>query len=190
MFHFLGVCYDSINNLIWTSSEDWVDEWLNIGTSSYHHVVHKLSPKPRGIVMCLKLLNLKSQGPKALQYLNVSSLFLRFFIHFCTPLTNHRKVTCFLVDPVPDNDLMAPVDCITAIALQISFLCTTVSTEDTKEEDPSYDFTLDQEYERYLLDIMDGAIRERDSCVLHCVMILVQVKLNTKRTHCLSWFLL
>ena len=66
MFHFLGVCYDSINNLIWTSSEDWVDEWLNIGASSYHHVVHKISPKPRGIVMCLKLLNLKSQGPKAL----------------------------------------------------------------------------------------------------------------------------
>ena len=98
------------------------------------------------------------------------------------------KVTCFLVDPVPDNDLMAPVDCITAIALQITFLCT---TEDTKEEDPSYDFTLDQEYERYLLDIMDGAIRERDSCVLHCVMILVQVNQNRKRTYMyLSWFLL
>ena len=74
---FLGVCYDSINNLIWTSSEDWVDEWLNIGASSYHHVVHKISPKPRGIVMCLKLLNLKSQGPKA-----VPSCFVAIFAIF------------------------------------------------------------------------------------------------------------
>lgn len=46
-----GVCYDVINNRIWTSSEDWVDEWRNIGASSYHHIVYKLSPKPIGKVL-------------------------------------------------------------------------------------------------------------------------------------------
>lgn len=44
-----GVCYDYVNNQIWTSSEDCIEEWSNVGALSYHHVVDKLGPKPTGI---------------------------------------------------------------------------------------------------------------------------------------------
>ena len=49
----LGICYDHVNNQIWTSCEDCVEEWKNSGTLSYHHVLQKLSPKTRGMVSAL-----------------------------------------------------------------------------------------------------------------------------------------
>ena len=45
----IGICYDHVNNQIWTSSEDCIEEWLNIGALSYHHIVQKLSPRSRGV---------------------------------------------------------------------------------------------------------------------------------------------
>ncbi|CAH1233961.1 HECTD4 [Branchiostoma lanceolatum] len=38
----LGVCYDAVNNLIWTCSGDWVDQWHNPGNQAPHHVCRRL----------------------------------------------------------------------------------------------------------------------------------------------------
>ncbi|KAJ7994262.1 hypothetical protein DPEC_G00264060 [Dallia pectoralis] len=38
----LGACYDSLNNLIWTCSSDYMDQWCNPGNQAFHHVCHRL----------------------------------------------------------------------------------------------------------------------------------------------------
>lgn len=69
--------------------------------------------------------------------------------------------------------MISPVDCMTATALQISFLCSVISCDVTKSL--SYDATLDEEYQQQVLDILDGAVRQQDQQVLHAALILVQV---------------
>uniref|UniRef100_A0A6Q2ZID3 HECT domain-containing protein n=1 Tax=Esox lucius TaxID=8010 RepID=A0A6Q2ZID3_ESOLU len=38
----LGACYDALNNLIWTCSSDYMDQWCNPGNQAFHHVCHRL----------------------------------------------------------------------------------------------------------------------------------------------------
>ncbi|TRY90504.1 hypothetical protein DNTS_002641, partial [Danionella cerebrum] len=38
----LGTCYDAVNNLIWTSSSDYMDQWCNPGNQAFHHVCQRL----------------------------------------------------------------------------------------------------------------------------------------------------
>ncbi|TKS78950.1 putative E3 ubiquitin-protein ligase HECTD4 [Collichthys lucidus] len=38
----LGACYDALNNLIWTCSSDYIDQWCNPGNQAFHHVCHRL----------------------------------------------------------------------------------------------------------------------------------------------------
>ncbi|XP_046872567.1 probable E3 ubiquitin-protein ligase HECTD4 isoform X1 [Hypomesus transpacificus] len=38
----LGACYDALNNLIWTCSNDYMDQWCNPGNQAFHHVCHRL----------------------------------------------------------------------------------------------------------------------------------------------------
>ncbi|XP_048853239.1 probable E3 ubiquitin-protein ligase HECTD4 isoform X2 [Brienomyrus brachyistius] len=38
----LGACYDTLNNLIWTCSSDYMDQWCNPGNQAFHHVCHRL----------------------------------------------------------------------------------------------------------------------------------------------------
>ncbi|XP_041456057.1 probable E3 ubiquitin-protein ligase HECTD4 isoform X4 [Lytechinus variegatus] len=43
----LGICYDELNNTIWTCSPDWVDQWQNPGLRATHHVCKQLGvPQP------------------------------------------------------------------------------------------------------------------------------------------------
>ncbi|XP_063951694.1 probable E3 ubiquitin-protein ligase HECTD4 [Lytechinus pictus] len=43
----LGICYDELNNTIWTCSPDWVDQWQNPGLRASHHVCKQLGvPQP------------------------------------------------------------------------------------------------------------------------------------------------
>lgn len=37
-----GACYDALNNLIWTCSSDYIDQWCNPGNQAFHHVCHRL----------------------------------------------------------------------------------------------------------------------------------------------------
>uniref|UniRef100_A0A3B4BE60 HECT domain-containing protein n=1 Tax=Periophthalmus magnuspinnatus TaxID=409849 RepID=A0A3B4BE60_9GOBI len=38
----LGASYDALNNLIWTCSSDYIDQWYNPGNQAFHHVCHRL----------------------------------------------------------------------------------------------------------------------------------------------------
>ncbi|TSW08319.1 putative E3 ubiquitin-protein ligase HECTD4 [Bagarius yarrelli] len=38
----LGACYDVLNNLIWTCSSDYMDQWSNPGNQAFHHVCKRL----------------------------------------------------------------------------------------------------------------------------------------------------
>ena len=73
-----------------------------------------------------------------------------------------------------DDEMMSPEDCMSATALQISFLCSAMSHDVTKPL--SYDVTLDDEYQQQVLEILDCAIRQQDQHVLHAALILVQVR--------------
>lgn len=48
-----GSCYDALNNLIWTCSSDYMDQWSNPGNQAFHHVCKRLGvshviTEPRG----------------------------------------------------------------------------------------------------------------------------------------------
>ncbi|OXB64167.1 hypothetical protein ASZ78_002097, partial [Callipepla squamata] len=38
----LGVCYDTMNNMIWTCSNDYIDQWCNPGNQAFHCVCQRL----------------------------------------------------------------------------------------------------------------------------------------------------
>ena len=80
-----------------------------------------------------------------------------------------------LLETFVEEDLISPSECMTATALQISFLCSAVSRH--KTADVSYDLALDDEYQQQVLDILDCAVRQHDQHVVHATLLLVQVGL-------------
>nr|XP_060642062.1 probable E3 ubiquitin-protein ligase HECTD4 isoform X2 [Anolis sagrei ordinatus] len=38
----LGACYDAMNNMIWTCSNDYIDQWCNPGNQAFHYVCQRL----------------------------------------------------------------------------------------------------------------------------------------------------
>ncbi|XP_043571193.1 probable E3 ubiquitin-protein ligase HECTD4 [Chiloscyllium plagiosum] len=38
----LGACYDAMNNMIWTCSSDYMDQWCNPGNQAFHHICQRL----------------------------------------------------------------------------------------------------------------------------------------------------
>ncbi|XP_071946536.1 probable E3 ubiquitin-protein ligase HECTD4 isoform X2 [Antedon mediterranea] len=42
----IGVCYDVVNDMIWTCSNDWIDQWYNPGLRAPHHVHRQLGVEP------------------------------------------------------------------------------------------------------------------------------------------------
>ena len=44
----VGICYDPVNNSIWSCVHDYVDQWQNTCQLSNHHVARRLGlPRPR-----------------------------------------------------------------------------------------------------------------------------------------------
>ncbi|XP_028400510.1 probable E3 ubiquitin-protein ligase HECTD4 [Dendronephthya gigantea] len=117
-----GICYDHVNNLIWTSSEDCVEEWQNTGPLSYHYVVNKFPP--------------------------------------------------IATEMFADNDVISLSDCMTASALQIGFLCSATFCDVTKP--PSYELTLDDEYQQQVLAVLESAVEQQNQYVLYSVLVLIQ----------------
>lgn len=72
VFSTVGICYDHVNNQIWTSSDDCIEEWYCSGASSYHNVVHKLSPKPKGIWLGFNENRMKVRAEGGFAVLNFS----------------------------------------------------------------------------------------------------------------------
>ncbi|XP_016414650.1 probable E3 ubiquitin-protein ligase HECTD4 [Sinocyclocheilus rhinocerous] len=88
----LGACYDALNNLIWTCSSDYMDQWCNPGNQAFHHVCQRLGvshvisqPKEEMIDTC-KVINqlLHHVGAMCIHQLNLlaasSNLHLGPFI--------------------------------------------------------------------------------------------------------------
>ena len=39
---FAGACYDTVNNMLWTCSNDYIDQWCNPGNQAFHYVCQRL----------------------------------------------------------------------------------------------------------------------------------------------------
>ncbi|XP_010602797.2 probable E3 ubiquitin-protein ligase HECTD4 [Fukomys damarensis] len=80
----LGACYDTVNNMLWTCSNDHIDQWCNPGNQAFHYVCQRLGvshiitePKEEAITtnevinqllhhvgaMCIHQLNLLATNP-------------------------------------------------------------------------------------------------------------------------------
>ncbi|XP_032327491.1 probable E3 ubiquitin-protein ligase HECTD4 isoform X10 [Camelus ferus] len=80
----LGACYDTVNNMLWTCSNDYIDQWCNPGNQAFHYVCQRLGvshiitePKDEAITtnevinqllhhvgaMCIHQLNLLATNP-------------------------------------------------------------------------------------------------------------------------------
>ncbi|XP_030716357.2 probable E3 ubiquitin-protein ligase HECTD4 isoform X2 [Globicephala melas] len=80
----LGACYDTVNNMLWTCSNDYIDQWCNPGNQAFHYVCQRLGvshiitePKEEAITtnevinqllhhvgaMCVHQLNLLATNP-------------------------------------------------------------------------------------------------------------------------------
>ncbi|XP_029777318.1 probable E3 ubiquitin-protein ligase HECTD4 isoform X2 [Suricata suricatta] len=80
----LGACYDTVNNMLWTCSNDYIDQWCNPGNQAFHYVCQRLGvshiitePKEEAITtnevmnqllhhvgaMCIHQLNLLAANP-------------------------------------------------------------------------------------------------------------------------------
>nr|XP_036869936.1 probable E3 ubiquitin-protein ligase HECTD4 isoform X2 [Manis javanica] len=80
----LGACYDTVNNMLWTCSNDYIDQWCNPGNQAFHYVCLRLGvshiiaePKEEAITtnevinqllhhvgaMCIHQLNLLATNP-------------------------------------------------------------------------------------------------------------------------------
>ncbi|XP_058136974.1 probable E3 ubiquitin-protein ligase HECTD4 isoform X6 [Dasypus novemcinctus] len=80
----LGACYDTVNNMLWTCSNDYIDQWCNPGNQAFHYVCQRLGvshiitePKEETITtnevinqllhhvgaMCIHQLNLLATNP-------------------------------------------------------------------------------------------------------------------------------
>ncbi|KAM7332053.1 hypothetical protein ACRRTK_008761 [Alexandromys fortis] len=79
-----GACYDTVNNMLWTCSNDYIDQWCNPGNQAFHYVCQRLGvshiitePKEEAIstnevinqllhhvgAMCIHQLNLLATNP-------------------------------------------------------------------------------------------------------------------------------
>ncbi|EQB77390.1 E3 ubiquitin-protein ligase-like protein [Camelus ferus] len=79
-----GACYDTVNNMLWTCSNDYIDQWCNPGNQAFHYVCQRLGvshiitePKDEAITtnevinqllhhvgaMCIHQLNLLATNP-------------------------------------------------------------------------------------------------------------------------------
>ncbi|XP_045441577.1 probable E3 ubiquitin-protein ligase HECTD4 isoform X11 [Pipistrellus kuhlii] len=80
----LGACYDTVNNMLWTCSNDYIDQWCNPGNQAFHYVCQRLGvshiitePREEAITtnevinqllhhvgaMCIHQLNLLATNP-------------------------------------------------------------------------------------------------------------------------------
>ena len=91
----LGACYDVENNVIWSCSDEWVEEWGNPGNMAPHHIACRLgkvsAPDTEEPVPLNKVVSI------LLHHLGTQWLPLNFHpshLHtLSTPLTTHPRHT-------------------------------------------------------------------------------------------------
>uniref|UniRef100_A0A8B9JW99 HECT domain E3 ubiquitin protein ligase 4 n=1 Tax=Astyanax mexicanus TaxID=7994 RepID=A0A8B9JW99_ASTMX len=130
----LGACYDALNNLIWTCSSDYMDQWCNPGNQAFHHVCQQLGvshvisePKEElvktGVVinqllhhvgaMCIHQLNLLAASSS-------SSLTLGSFVGKQPMETRHFSAICDIMEKAMANSDTCIIRCI-LVVFQVVF---------------------------------------------------------------------
>ncbi|XP_066272380.1 LOW QUALITY PROTEIN: probable E3 ubiquitin-protein ligase HECTD4 [Branchiostoma lanceolatum] len=154
----LGVCYDAVNNLIWTCSGDWVDQWHNPGNQAPHHICRRLG------------INVDIREPPQEPVPNQAPH------HVCRRL----GINVDIREPPQDN-LVACPEVINQLMRHVGFSCCHQLTSDLLNtvlgkillQQPN----IDTRHLGCVCDILDSAVSNQDSRLTLCVLIVLQVQL-------------
>ncbi|CAB1321868.1 unnamed protein product [Coregonus sp. 'balchen'] len=127
----LGACYDALNNLIWTCSSDYMDQWCNPGNQAFHHVCHRL-----GVSHVIK-------EPK--EETVATGEVINQLLHHVGAMCIHQLNLLAASSSLPLGTLLGkqhPID-----ARHFSSIC----------------------------DIMEKAMVNGDTCIIHCILVVFQV---------------
>ncbi|XP_061115937.1 probable E3 ubiquitin-protein ligase HECTD4 isoform X3 [Conger conger] len=142
----LGACYDSLNNLIWTCSSDYMDQWCNPGNQAFHHLCQRLGvshiikePKeetvPTGEVINQLLHHV---GAMCIHQLNVlaassSSLPIGAFLGKQHPIeAQHFSSICDIMEKAMVNGDTSIIRCI-LVVFQVVFRFFNPQSEQNRE---------------------------------------------------------
>ncbi|KAI1901157.1 hypothetical protein AGOR_G00057300 [Albula goreensis] len=142
----LGACYDALNNLIWTCSSDYMDQWCNPGNQAFHHVCHRLGvshiikePKEE-MVATGEVINqlLHHVGAMCIHQLNVlaassSSLPIGAFLGKQHPIeAQHFSSICDIMEKAMVNGDTCIIRCI-LVVFQVVFRFFNPQSEQNRE---------------------------------------------------------
>uniref|UniRef100_A0A671K5X4 Probable E3 ubiquitin-protein ligase HECTD4 n=1 Tax=Sinocyclocheilus anshuiensis TaxID=1608454 RepID=A0A671K5X4_9TELE len=140
----LGACYDALNNLIWTCSSDYMDQWCNPGNQAFHHVCQRLGvshvisqPKEEMIDTC-KVINqlLHHVGAMCIHQLNLlaasSNLHLGPFIGKQPMEACHFSSICDVMEKAMVNEDTCIIRCI-LVVFQVVFQFFNLNAEQNRD---------------------------------------------------------
>ncbi|XP_067256066.1 probable E3 ubiquitin-protein ligase HECTD4 isoform X7 [Chanodichthys erythropterus] len=128
----LGACYDALNNLIWTCSSDYMDQWCNPGNQAFHHVCqrlgvsHVISQPKEEMIDTAKVINqlLHHVGAMCIHQLNLlaasSNLHLGTFIGKQPMEACHFSSICDVMEKAMVNGDTCIIRCI-LVVFQVVF---------------------------------------------------------------------
>ncbi|KAG8597816.1 hypothetical protein GDO81_002399 [Engystomops pustulosus] len=129
----LGACYDTMNNMIWTCSNDYIDQWCNPGNQAFHVVCQRLGvthiiADPKGeAVTTNEVINqlLHHVGAMCIHQLNLlansNSLPITTFLGKQNPIESHHLSSiCDIMEKAMVNGDKCIIRCI-LVVFQVVF---------------------------------------------------------------------
>ncbi|XP_039627266.1 probable E3 ubiquitin-protein ligase HECTD4 [Polypterus senegalus] len=129
----LGACYDAMNNLIWTCSNDYMDQWCNPGNQAFHHVCkrlgvsHVITEPKEEMVPTSEVINqlLHHVGAMCIHQLNIlaasSNLPISTFLGKQHPIeSQHFSSICDIMEKAMVNGDTCIIRCI-LVVFQVVF---------------------------------------------------------------------
>ncbi|XP_067395601.1 probable E3 ubiquitin-protein ligase HECTD4 isoform X2 [Emydura macquarii macquarii] len=129
----LGACYDTMNNMIWTCSNDYIDQWCNPGNQAFHYVCQRLGvshiiTEPRGdAITTNEVINqlLHHVGAMCIHQLNLlaasNSLPITNFLGKQHPIeAHHLSSICDIMEKAMVNGDTCIIRCI-LVVFQVVF---------------------------------------------------------------------
>uniref|UniRef100_A0A8C2K1G8 HECT domain E3 ubiquitin protein ligase 4 n=2 Tax=Cyprinus carpio TaxID=7962 RepID=A0A8C2K1G8_CYPCA len=171
----LGACYDALNNLIWTCSSDYMDQWCNPGNQAFHHVCQRLGvshvisqPKEEMIdtsrvisqllhhvgAMCIHQLNLLAAS---------SNLHLGTFIGKQLMEACHFSSICDVMEKAMVNGDTCIIRCI-LVVFQVGFCCVPRSVSrhqvslEIKSENPKFQRIICNNYKPFFFVLISSGL--------------------------------
>ncbi|XP_016148700.1 probable E3 ubiquitin-protein ligase HECTD4 [Sinocyclocheilus grahami] len=140
----LGACYDALNNLIWTCSSDYMDQWCNPGNQAFHHVCqrlgvsHVISQPKEEMIGTSKVINqlLHHVGAMCIHQLNLlaasSNLHLGPFIGKQPMEACHFSSICDVMEKAMVNGDTCIIRCI-LVVFQVVFQFFNLNAEQNRD---------------------------------------------------------